>query len=110
MVLPGEELHLAVVSLTNPLGGTHVARANRDGGGDLSCVGNKIVRTEGVLVVVGDLGFERSNFLLELLICASECVSFNAMDGIVMLDGGNEPLGNILDVFGGEVLGKYVEG
>src|SRR5579863_5338764 len=87
MVLPGEELHLAVVSLTNPLGWTCVARANQDGGGNLSCIGDKVVGAEGVLVVMGDLGFERSNFFLELLICASECIGFKAVNGIVMLNG-----------------------
>src|SRR5579863_1773066 len=110
MVLPGEKLHLAIVSLTNPLGRAHVAHADRDGGGDLSRVGKEIVGTEGVFVIVGDLGFERSNLLLELLICMSECIGFNVMDGIAMLDGGNESLCDVLDSFCGKVLGEYVDG
>src|SRR5579863_3812913 len=100
MVLPGKELHLAIVSLTSPLGWMHIAHADRDGGGDLSHVGDEVVGAEGVLVVMGNLGFERSNFLLELLICASECVGFKAVDGIVMLNGGNKPLCDILDSVG----------
>src|SRR5579863_1010736 len=97
MVLPGEKLHLAVVSLTNPLGRMRVARADRDGGGDLSRVGNEIVGTEGIVVVVGDLGFERSNSLLELLISMSERIGFNAMDGIAVLDSGDKSFGNVFD-------------
>ena len=77
-----------------------------DGGRDLACVGEEVVGTRGVIVVVGDLGFKRSNLLLELLIVASECVGFKAMDGIVMLDGGNEASGNVPGAFGGEVLGE----
>ena len=73
-------------------------------------VGKESVGAEGVLVVVGDLGFERSNFLLELLICMRESISFKAMDGIPMLDGGNEPSRNVSGLFGGEVLGKNVDG
>src|SRR5579863_303795 len=110
MVLPGEKLHLAVVSLTNPLGRACVARADRDGGGDLSRVGNEIVGIKGVIVVVGDLGFKQSNLLLELLICTSECVGFNAMDGIAVLDSGNKSFGNLFDSFAGQVLGEYVDG
>ena len=72
-------------------------------------VGEKAIRTEGVLVVVGDLGFKCSNFLLELLICARECVGFKAIDGIPMLDGGNEPSCNVSGLFGGEVLGENVD-
>src|SRR5579863_9372236 len=109
MVLPGEKLHLAIVSLTNPLGRTHVARTDRDSGGDLSRIGNKIVGTEGVGMVVGNLGFERSNLLLELLICASECIGFKIIDGIAMLDGGNEPFHNVSSSLSGEVLGEYVD-
>src|SRR5579863_2928511 len=109
MVLPGEKLHLAIVSLMNPLGRARIARANRDGGSDLSHVGNEIVGTEGVFVVMGDLGFERSNLLFELLICASECVGFNAMDGIAVLDSGNKAFGNLLDLHGGQVLVKDVD-
>src|SRR5579863_3778278 len=97
MVLPGEKLHLAVVSLTNPLGRARVTRADWDGCSDLSRVGNEIVGTEGVLVVMGDLGFERSHLLFELLICASECIGFNAMDGIAVLDSGNKTLGDLFD-------------
>src|SRR5579863_8789158 len=104
MVLPGEKLHLAVVSLTNPFGWARIAHADRDGGSDLSHVGNEIVGTEGVLVVMGDLSFERSNLLFELLICVSECVGFNAMDGIVMLDGGNQSLRDVFDSSSREVL------
>src|SRR5579863_9546546 len=110
MLLPGEKLHLAVVSLTNPLGRARIARADWDGGGDLSRVGNEIVGTEGVLVIVGDLGFERSNLLFELLICASESVGFNAMDGIAVLDSGNKALGDLFDSFIGQVLSEYVDG
>src|SRR5579863_7670085 len=110
MLLPGKKLHLAVVSLTNPLGRARIACADRDGGGDLSRVGNEIVGTEGVFVVVGDLGFERSNFLFELLICASECVGFNAMDGIAVLDSGNKALGDFLDSLAGRVLVEYING
>src|SRR5579863_1254570 len=110
MVLPGKKLHLAVVSLMNPLGRARVTRANRDGGGNLSRVGNEIVRTKGVVVVMGDLGFERSNSLLELLISASECIGFNAMDGIVVLDSGDKSFGNLFDSLVGQVLGEYVDG
>src|SRR5579863_9914888 len=109
MVLPGEELHLSIVSLTNPLGRARVARADWDGGCDLSRVGDEVVGARGVLVVVGDLGFERSNFRLKLLICASECIGFKAVDGIAMLNGGNESLGDVFDSVGGEVLGEDVE-
>src|SRR5579863_8863640 len=109
MLLPGEKLHLAVISLTNPLGRARIARADWDGGGDLSRVGNEIVGTEGVLVIVGDLGFERSNLLFELLICASESVGFNAMDGITVLDGGDEAFGDFFDSLVGEVLVEYVD-
>src|SRR5579863_582617 len=104
MVLPGEKLHLAVVSLTNPLGRARIARADWDGGSDLSHVGNEIVGTEGVFVVMGDLGFERSNLLLELLICASERIGFNAMDGIAVLDSGNRSFGNLFDSSDGQIL------
>ena len=76
----------------------------------MSRVGDEVVRAEGVLVVVGDLGFERSNFLLELLICASEHVGFKAVDGIAMLNGGNESFCDVFDSVGWEVLGKDVEG
>src|SRR5579863_6505180 len=110
MLLPGKKLHLAVVSLTNPLGRVRITRADRDSGGDLSRVGNEMVGAEGVLVVMGDLGFERSNLLFELLICASESVGFNAMDGIAVLDGGDEALGDLLDSFVREVLVEYVDG
>src|SRR5579863_1340893 len=110
MVLPSEELHLAVILLTNPLGWTRVTRADRDGDGDLSHVGDEVVGAKGVLVVVGDLGFERSNFLLELLICTSERVGFKVVDGIAMLNGGNEPFCDVLDSVGWEVLGKDVDG
>src|SRR5579863_6063931 len=110
MLLPSKKLHLAVVSLTNPLGRARVARADRDGGGDLSHVGNEMVGTEGVLVVVGDLGFERSNLFFELLICASESVGFNAMDGIAVLDGGDEAFSDLFDSLVGEVLVEYVDG
>src|SRR5579863_8679831 len=109
MLLPGEKLHLAVVSLTNPLGRARIARADRDGDGDLSRVGNEIVGTEGVFVIVGDLGFERSNFFFELLICASESVGFNAMDGVAVLDSGNKALGDLLDSIVGQVLVEYVD-
>ena len=101
MVLPGKKLHLAIISLTNPLGWARVTRADRDGGGDLSRVGNEIVGTKGVVMVVGDLGFERSNSLLELLISASERVGFNAMDGIAVLDSGDKSFGNLFDSFVG---------
>ena len=60
-------------------------------------------------MVVGDLGFKQSHFLLELLICASKCVSFNAMDGIVMLKGGNKASGNVSGTLGGDVLGEDVD-
>ena len=60
-------------------------------------------------MVVGDLGFEQSNFLLKLLICASECVSFKAVDGILMLDGGNKALGDVPGTLGGDVLGKDID-
>src|SRR5579863_1153525 len=93
----------------NPLGGAHVTHADWDGGSDLSCIGNETVRAEGVLMIVGNLGFEHSNLLLELLICVSESISFKAMDGIPMLDGSNEPLCNILSMFSRDVLGEYVD-
>src|SRR5579863_4247554 len=56
MVLPSEELHLAIVSLTNPLGWACVTCADRDGGGNLSRIGDKVVGAKGIFVVVGDLG------------------------------------------------------
>ena len=59
-------------------------------------------------MVVGDLGFERSNFLLELLIVASECVGFKVVDGIPMLDGGKQASGDVPGTFGGDVLGEDV--
>src|SRR5579863_6682932 len=58
---------------------------------------------------MGDLGFKRCDFLFELLICASESIGFKAVDGIPMLDGGNEPSRNVSGLFGGEVLGKNVD-
>ena len=68
MVLPGEKLHLAVVSLTNPLGRVRIAHADWDDGCDLTSVWEESVWAEGILVVVGDLGFKQSNLLFELLI------------------------------------------
>ena len=58
-----------------------------------------MVGADGIFIVMGDLGFERSHFLLELLICMSESISFNAMDGITMLKGGNEPFCDFLGAF-----------
>jgi len=100
MVLPGKKLHLAIVSLTNLLGQMRVTCADRDGGGDLPRVEKEVVRAEGVFVIVGDLSFEQSNFLLKLLICASKRVGFNVMDGIAMLDGSNKSFCDILDSLG----------
>src|SRR5579863_1048575 len=92
----------------NPLRGARIARADRGGGRDLACVGEEVVGAWRVVVVVGNLSFERSNFLLELLIVASECVGFKAMDGIAMLNGGNEAPGNVPGAFDGEVVGEDV--
>ena len=75
----------------------------------MACVGEEAVGAEGVFVIVGNLGFKRSDFLLKLLICARECVGFKAMDGVPMLDGGNEPSRNVSGLFGGEVLGENVD-
>ena len=90
----------------NPFCWARIARADRDGGRDLAGVGEEAVGPEGVLMVMGDLSFECSDFLLELLICASESIGFKAVDGIPMLDGGNEASGNVPGTFGGDVLGK----
>ena len=76
----------------------------------MACVGKELVRAWWVVMVEGDLGFERSNLLLELLIVASKCVGFKAMDGIPMLDGGKEASGDVPGTFGGEVLGEDVDG
>ena len=75
----------------------------------MASVGKESVGAEGFLVVMSNLGFERSNLLLELLICTRECVGFEAMDGIPMLDGGNKPLCNVSGLFSGEVLGENVD-
>ena len=75
----------------------------------MASVSKESVRTEGVLMVVGDLGFKHSNLLLELLICVRECVGFKAVDGILMLDGGNEPSRNVSGLFGREVLSENVD-
>jgi len=76
----------------------------------LACVGKESIRAEGVLMIVGDLSFKRCNFLLELLICMRESIGFKAMNGILMLDGGNEPLCNVLGTFGRNVLGEDIDG
>jgi len=76
----------------------------------LACVGEEPVGARGVVVVLGDLGFERSNFLLELLIVASESVGFKAVDGIPMLDGGNEASGDVSCALNGEVVGENADG
>jgi len=76
----------------------------------LACVGEEPVGARGVVVVLGDLGFKRRDFLLELLIVASESVGFKAMDGIPMLDGGNETLGDVSGAFDGEVVGQDTDG
>ena len=76
----------------------------------MACVGEESVGARGVVVVVGDLGFKQRNFLLELLIVASESVGFKAVDGIPMLDGGNEASGDVSGTFSGDVLGKDIDG
>ena len=76
----------------------------------MACVGEEPVGAWGVVVVVGDLGFERSNLFLELLIVASERVGFKAVDGIPMLDGGNKALGDVSGTFGRDVLGEDIDG
>ena len=76
----------------------------------MACVREEAVGAWWVVVVVGDLGFERSNFLLELLIVASECVGFKAVDGIPMLDGSKEASGDVPGTFGGDVLGEDIDG
>ena len=40
----------------------------------------------------------------------SKSVGFKAMDGISMLDGGNETFGNVSGMFGRDVLGKDIDG
>ena len=76
----------------------------------MACVGKESIRAEGVLMIVGDLSFKRRNFLLELLICMRESIGFKAMNGILMLDGGNEPLCNVLGTFSRNVLGEDIDG